>query len=122
MDYFEKDVIKELIKSKIELAKTKFGKEFSDCLIELLSLEKMINNEQNYNNNSKNISECNHQRQIPLSQWDKYYPDPSVPAMRMLDFKRAENGFDEFNVTERRGKRVLVNEDNYFAWKEAYKQ
>ena len=144
MEYFENDVIKELIKSKIELAKIKFGKEFSNCLIELLSLEKMLseNNQLNENRQQKINSNDNsekkstestenegaevitpkYQRQIPLSKWDKYYPDPSVNALRMLDYKRAENGFNEYNVTERRGTRVLVNEDNYFAWRAAYKK
>lgn len=110
---FEKQDIEELIKCEIAEAILRFGAEVKGPIMRIVCLERMIIPQQQQPEEVKN------QRQIPLSKWNEYYPDPSVSALRKLDFKRSENGFEKYKVTERRGKKVLINEGNYFAWLKA---
>ena len=109
---FERADIEELIKYEIAEAILRFGAEVKGPIMRIVCLERMIPQQQQ-------PEEVKHQRQIPLSKWNEYYPDPSVSALRKLDFKRSENGFEKYKVTERRGKKVLINEGNYFAWLKA---
>ena len=52
-------------------------------------------------------------RLIPLSQWPKYHPWPSVAGMRHIRFHSETNGFkDAFRTV---GRRVLVDEAEFFA-------
>lgn len=102
--------IEEIINNEIAEAVKKYGKDVKATITKIVGLEKLL---------SPTTSQS---RKIPLVRWNDYHPDPSVPALRMLDFKRAENGFEDFNVTERRGSRVMINEDNYFKWYDFYKK
>lgn len=109
--------IEEIINSEISEAVKKYGKDVKATITKILGLEKLLCPNapiEQLGNKSP--------RFIPLAKWNEYHADPTVPAMRMLDFKRNENGFEEFNVTERRGNRVLVNEENFFKWQEHYKK
>lgn len=104
--------IEEIINSEIAEAVKKYGKDVKATITKIVGLEKLL---------SPDTPLASAQaRFIPLAKWNEYHADPSVPALRMLDFKRAENGFEEFNVTERRGSRVLINEQNFFKWQEFY--
>ena len=53
------------------------------------------------------------QRLIPVVSFNQYYPDPSVSAIRWLIFKNVD-GFRRCVV--RRGRRVLIDEGEYFRW------
>ena len=99
----DKQTIEKMITDKIETGEKKFGAEFKICIVEILSLQKMLMPE-----------EEKKQREIPLSQWNLFHTDPSVPALRMMWHRRKENGFED--VVTRRGKRLLILEDNYFKW------
>lgn len=110
-----KNEIEEIINSEISEAVKKYGKDVKATITKILGLEKLLN--QNLPTQT-----IHNPRFIPLAKWDEFHADPTVPAMRMLDFKRNENGFEEFNVTERRGSRVLVNEENFFKWQKHYKK
>ncbi len=104
--------IEEIINSEIAEAVKKYGKDVKATITKIVGLEKLL---------SPTTPLAPAQtRFIPLAKWNEYHADPTVPALRMLDFKRAKNGFEEFNVTERRGSRVLVNEQNFFKWQEFY--
>lgn len=103
----DKVEIENMINMKIDNAQKKFGAEFKITLIEILSLEKML---------APKIESEEKNRLIPLTKWNDYHPDPSVKALRMLVFHKDTNGFDK--VVERRGHRVLINEQAYFEWQE----
>ena len=103
----DKTEIENMINMKITTAEKKYGFEFKSTLIEILSLEKMLAPK-------TGIEEKN--RLIPLTKWNEYHPDPSVKALRMLVFYKDKNGFDK--VIEKRGHRVLINEQAYFDWQE----
>lgn len=102
-----REEIQAALDSEIAAVETTYGKGCKLAVIKILSLEKMLNPE----------TKEKEPQLIPLSKWNEYYPDPSVNAMRMLVFRRHENGFDDFNVVERRGNRVLINVDNYNEWR-----
>ena len=103
-----KQQIESMITEKIKTGKKKFGSEFEFLVIEILGLQKLLAPEPEEK-----------EREIPLTRWNDYYPEPTVPALRMLVFRRDENGFDE--VISRRGKRILIKEKAYFKWRENYK-
>lgn len=109
-----KQEIEELIENKIQEAEKKFGKKFKDTLIEIISLEKMIQPEVKAEKKS---------RLIPLVEWDKYYSYPTIGALYQYHHYRNENGFDE--VVEyggMEGGRILINEDKLFEWIEKRKK
>ena len=101
----DKKEIEEQINRKIELGTKQFGKDFKFLVIEILSLEKMLNPIQ---------TEKQQSRLIPLVKWNDYYPDPSVKALRMLCFYKDKNGFE--NVIVKRGHRILIDEQKFFEW------
>jgi hypothetical protein len=55
-------------------------------------------------------------RLIPVSKFNKYHPDPTPAALRWMIF-RNRDGFCRCVV--RRGKRVLIDELEYFRWLES---
>ena len=67
---------------------------------------------------SSNLSdhEGKTRRLIPVSQFNKYHPDPSVAALRWLIFTNKNNFC---GCVYRRGRRVLIDEQKYFAWIDA---
>ena len=52
-------------------------------------------------------------RLIPVAQFNKFHPDPSPAALRWMIFTN-KNGFERCVV--RRGRRVLIDEREYFRW------
>ena len=100
---FDKAEIENLISNKIEYAGKKYGKDVKSLIVEILSLEKTLN--------AKEES-----RLIPLSLWAKYYDYPTVAGMRMKVFNEDRNGFKDFGVVQRDGKRVFIDEQAYKRW------
>jgi len=58
---------------------------------------------------------CGH-RLIPPSLWSQYHPWPPIGGLRHLIFHAKSNGFDQ--VVRRVGRRVLIDEQAFFAWVE----
>lgn len=52
-------------------------------------------------------------RLIPVARFNAFHPDPSPAALRWLIFKN-KDGFNRCVV--RRGRRVLIDEAEYFKW------
>lgn len=102
----DKLTIENVISEKIKAGKKKFGVEFEIMLLEILGLQKLL------------TPDSEESREIPLTRWNDYHPDPSVPALRMLVFRKDENGFD--SVITRRGNRILIKEKEYFAWRKLH--
>lgn len=61
---------------------------------------------------SKNTSK----KIIPIPDWPKYHPWPSVAGLRHLIFHAEKNGFNQ--VIRRSGRRVLIDETAFFIWLE----
>lgn len=101
-----KSDIETLFQIRLQSAEKRYGKDFKLELIELIGLDRML---------QPAPEPDKKERLIPLVDWNKYHPDPSVPALRMLVFRKDTNGFAD--VIERRGKRILIKEDAYFEWK-----
>lgn len=53
-------------------------------------------------------------RLIPLTDWPKYHPWPTVSGMRHLAFYREANGADAWIVMV--GRRLLVDEAAFLEW------
>jgi|GEM_PF-2864544 len=51
-------------------------------------------------------------RLIPVTDWPKYHPYPSVSALRFMIFNGAKTGFSQ--CVRRLGKRVLIDEQDFF--------
>lgn len=103
---FEKADIEELIKCEMAEAILRFGEGVKAPIMRIVCLERMLTPEK--------TEQKQHSRMIPVSQWNEFYPEPSVSALRGL-IQRNVNGFRD-SVVEKRGKRLLINEDNYFEW------
>lgn len=56
------------------------------------------------------------ERLIALTDWPAHYPWPTVPGLRKLIFKAADNGADRW--IRRVGRRVLIVESEFFRWVE----
>ncbi|MBN8550107.1 MAG: hypothetical protein J0M12_12385 [Deltaproteobacteria bacterium] len=54
-------------------------------------------------------------RLIPVAHFNEYHPDPTEAAIRWMIFTN-KNGFNRCIV--RRGRRVLIDEVEYFRWLE----
>ena len=52
-------------------------------------------------------------RLIPVPKFNEYHPDPTPAALRWMIFTN-KNDFNRCIV--RRGKRVLIDENEYFRW------
>lgn len=59
-------------------------------------------------------------RLIPVVDWNKYHLWPPLGGLRHLIFHGAKNGFDA--VVRRCGRRVLIDEQAFFAWLAASNQ
>lgn len=106
--YYTKEELQETIENKIEEAQTRFGKQFKFALLEILSLEKMLNPIESQEKKS---------RLIELSKWNKYHEYPSVGALRQYVHKQNKNGFDKvIEYGGENGGRILIDEDKFFAW------
>lgn len=68
---------------------------------------------QTMNNTNLNLTGCQN-RLIPLAEWDKFYPYPTVKGLRQLLFKSEFNGFEK--VVRRVGKKILILESAFFTW------
>lgn len=112
--YYTKEELQETIENKISESEQKFGKQFKFALLEILSLEKMLNPQDAQEKKS---------RLIELSKWNEYHPYPSVGALRQYYHKREKNGFG--SVVEYGGEnagRILIDEDKFFIWQKNRKQ
>jgi hypothetical protein len=56
-------------------------------------------------------------RLIPANDWPNHHPWPPLGSIRSLIFHASENGFDA--VVRRVGRRVLLDEQAFFAWVES---
>ncbi len=55
-------------------------------------------------------------RLIPVTRWSDYHPWPPDGGLRHLIFHANENGFSK--VLKRCGRRVLIDEQEFFRWVE----
>ncbi len=53
-------------------------------------------------------------RLIPATEWHEHHPWPPIGGLRHLIFNASANGFD--TVICRVGRRVLIDEEAFFAW------
>lgn len=96
-----KDEIREIINNKIKDGTKKYGKDFRYFILEILSLEKMLN---------PTVRES---RLIPLDKWNDYHDYPKVGTLRQLRFHNT-NDFNKCVIQN--GKRVLLDEDEVLNW------
>jgi len=99
--------VQEIIEQRIAEAEKIYGKPVKLLILELLSLQKKSEEATRY---------------IEVAQWNMYYSSPTVSAMRNKINNAAKNGFNEYNVVHRQGKRVYINEKQYWKWFKEYKQ
>ncbi|HAT1597248.1 TPA: hypothetical protein JAN72_06555 [Legionella pneumophila] len=62
----------------------------------------------------KNEINFNHNRYIPVTNWNDYHIWPPKGGIRYLIFNKNKNGFDK--VVKKVGKRVLIDEAAFFEW------
>ena len=60
------------------------------------------------------VSAVSTRRLLTVSQWNQYHPWPSPAGLRHLIFYARSNGFDQ--VMRRVGRRVLIDESQFFRW------
>lgn len=108
-----KEIVEQLIDNKIEEAEKKFGKKFKDTLIEIISLEKLIQPENKTEKKPK---------LIPLSQWNKYHPYPTKGALYQFKYYNIDNFKEVLEYGGINGGRILINEDKLFEWLENRKK
>ncbi|HEX7927538.1 MAG TPA: hypothetical protein VF678_08105 [bacterium] len=53
-------------------------------------------------------------RLIPVVRWNELHPWPSLAGLRWRIINAKKNGFDR--VVRRIGRRVLIDEAEFFAW------
>jgi len=53
-------------------------------------------------------------RLLPVTQWNDYHPWPPIGGLRHLIFFEHQNGFSR--CVKRIGKRVLIDEQEFFNW------
>lgn len=58
----------------------------------------------------------NTNRLIPVTQWNDHHAWPPIGGLRPLIFHADKNGFDA--VIRRFGRRVLIDEHEFFRWVE----
>lgn len=56
-------------------------------------------------------------RLIPLTKWAEIHSYPPIGQLRALVFNADKNGFNK--VIRRCGRRVLIDEAEYFTWMDA---
>ena len=107
----ESDYIQELIDNKIRTAEKTFGKDFKNALIEIISLEKMLEPDK------KQQEQKQQTRLIPLAKWNNYHDFPTVSALRQYKFRSKLNGFEDvIEYGGENGNQILINEDKFFVW------
>lgn len=104
-----KDEIQAALDEEVNKIVKKYGAGIKLSLINLIGLIKLQVEKEEYK-----LKEVDIPRLIPLVKWNDYHPDPSVKALRMLVFRKDNNGFDK--VIVRRGNRILINEKEFFEW------
>lgn len=112
----EKSTIEKMITDKIQTGKRKFGEDFEICIVEILSLQRMLIPETAAQQKVQS-------RIIPLSEWNKYHVYPTVRALRNYYTERDKNDFE--SCIEYGGNnqgRILINENKFFAWQESRKK
>lgn len=97
-----KNEVQELINNKLKAGEKKYGKDFKYYILEILSLEKMLN------------PDVKESRLIPLTKWNEYHDYPSVGSIRQFNFHNTDN-FNEL-CTVQSGKRILLDEDKVLQW------
>ena len=61
-------------------------------------------------------------RLIPLSEWNKFHPDPTKGTLYQYKFHNTRNFANEcLEPGGANGKRLLINEKKYFEWHEKNK-
>lgn len=105
---FSKAEIEKRIDRKIEYVGNKYGNNLKEIILDILGLERMLHSEQKEN------------RLIPLPKWNDYYNYPTVSGMRMKVFYADNNGFNDYGVVYREGKRVFIDEQAYLRWQRRY--
>lgn len=55
-------------------------------------------------------------RLITLPDWPQHHDWPSPRSLRQMIFKREQNGMEASGCIARVGRRVLINEDKFWAW------
>lgn len=58
-------------------------------------------------------------RLIPLTSWNNHHAYPPLGQLRALVFNAKNNGFER--CIRRVGKRILIDEAEFFAWVDAQK-
>ena len=107
-----KEEIQNIIDDEIKAAEKRFGKEFKKALIRIISLEKMLHPEKTEKKS----------RLIELSKWNKFYPYPTVGALRQYKFYNTDNFEEVLEFGGINGGRVLINESKLFEWLENRKK
>ncbi len=103
----KKDEIEKIINEKIKHYSNLYGSVFKSAVIEILSLEKLLNPEK----------EQKRSRLIPLIKWEKYHTDYTTRALRQYYFYREQNGFEEcIEYGGNNGGRILIDEDKFYEW------
>lgn len=97
-----KDEIQEIINNKIKDGTKKYGKDFKYFILEILSLEKMLN------------PEVKESKLIPLAKWNEHHDFPTVGSLRQFNFYNTDN-FNTICVIQS-GKRILLDEDKVLNW------
>lgn len=104
----DKQEIQETIDYEIQQGIKKFGKEFKFTAIRIIGLIEQLHP---VNQEYKSVI-------IPLADWNKYHPYPTVKAMRCYYSRRAENGFEYcVEYGGENGGRILINEDKFNEWR-----
>lgn len=95
--------IEELIKQQVEDIAEKYGNQPRLQVLQIISLVEKLYSTENT-------------RYIAVPDWNIYHQHPSVSGLRNLIARADENGFNEFKVVHRKGKRVFIDEARYIEW------
>ena len=55
-------------------------------------------------------------RLIPIDAWRDYHPWPTAHGLRNYVKHRHSNGLDKFGAVLRVGRKILIDQDRFFAW------
>ena len=76
------------------------------------SIKALIDEIENLKTDKINIIQKS--RMITVPDWNKHHDWPSQSGLRYLIFHEKTNGFH--SVVKRSGKRILIDEDEFFKW------
>jgi hypothetical protein len=74
----------------------------------------LFTDQQVHSGNTSTPNEHKSGRLITVTNWAEYHSWPPIGGLRHLIFNEKSNGFDYCVV--RIGRRVLIDEDRFFAW------